>query len=96
MNCTAPELLTPETDATMVYPVPARSTMTLEKVPMPDASVTADNVPERIGRFVLVATPSVTVTPGIAAPVAPSARTRIAGEMAWPAVVALGCVMNWS
>ena len=95
MSCTAPELLTPERDATRVYPLPARSRMTLENVAIPAASVTTDSDPERIGRFAVLPIPSVTVTPGTAAPVASKICTRTAGEIAWPAVVAVGCVMNW-
>src|SRR6266852_4772242 len=95
MSCAAPELFTPEADATRVNPLPARSSMTLENEAIPAASVTVDNVPERIGRFGTLPVPRVTITPGTAAPMASKICIRTGGEIGWPAVVGVGWVMNW-
>jgi len=67
-----------------------------EKVAIPLAIVIAVSDPERTAAGharvpILIATRTL----GIAAPVVSSARALIAGEIAWPPVVVVGCVMNW-
>ena len=67
-----------------------------EKVAIPMSLVIAVSDPERTAAGHprvprLIATRMF----GIAAPFASSARTLVAGEIAWPPVVVVGCVMNW-
>src|SRR6516164_8031084 len=68
----------------------------LEKAATPSLPVTATSEPERMAAgHAWVPKLIATRTFGIIAPASFTARTRTAGEIAWPPIAPAGCVTNW-